>query len=241
MDQSNLETPSLAVLIGEIAKAHDLELHTSFPAKIHSYDYETQKASIKPLYKRRMYLFGSNKPVLTSENIDDVSIVVDLPVIPGVPVHWPAANGGSAFMHFPIAGGDLGMAVCCERSLEKWLKSVGTEALTNDNVRHHSLSDAWFVPGICTFENSLVGTHNENIVIKNSNTTIHVTPNGKVSITNASGELISVLSDLISALKSATTLVSGVTTGGGTAVGAIDAATIAALTPIETKLNTFKV
>lgn len=236
MDQSNIQTPSLEIVVKEIAKAQDLQLHTSFPAKIKTYDPDTQKASIIPLYLKRLFLFGSGVPVLTQENIDDVSAIEDPIVIPGVPVHWPSVNNRKTFIHLPLKAGDLGMAICCERSLDKWLSSLGTDPLANDDFRHHHLSDAWFVPGISTFRAPISGCSADNITIKNENITIEVTPDGKISFTNGTAELIEALSALVAVLKTASTLVN---VGAGT--GIIDPATKLLIEVEETKINSFKV
>ena len=236
MDQSNIQTPSLEIVVKEIAKAQDLQLHTSFPAKIKTYDPDTQKASIIPLYLKRLFLFGSGVPVLTQENIDDVSAIEDPIVIPGVPVHWPSVNNRKTFIHLPLKAGDLGMAICCERSLDKWLASLGTDPLANDDFRHHHLSDAWFVPGISTFRAPISGCSADNITIKNENITVEVTPDGKISFTNGTAELIEALSALVAVLKTASTLVN---VGAGT--GIIDPATKLLIEVEETKINSFKV
>ena len=239
MDQSNIQTPSLEIVIKEIAKAQDLQLHTSFPAKIKTYDPDTQKASIIPLYLKRLFLFGSGVPVLTQENINDVSSIEDPIVIPGVPVHWPSVNNRKTFIHLPLKAGDLGMAICCERSLDKWLASVGTDPLANDDFRHHHLSDAWFVPGISTFRAPISGCSADNITIKNDQLTIEITPEGKISISNLTTDLVTVLSDLLATLKSATYLTTGPADGPWVTVRA--PADIVNLGLHELNLDTFKV
>lgn len=218
MDNSNIKHPTLATVIQDAIKRGQLELHTSFPARIKSYDCNTQKASVIPLIKKK-YLVPDKW--------------VDLPVINGVPVHWPIADGGKSYIHLPLKAGDLGMCIVAERSIDKYLSSDGNNSIIPDSSRHHDISDSWFIPGVLPFTFILDDITSNNLIIKNDNLKIEIFPDGKIEINNSANELLSVLSDLIQHLIDAKVL---------TALGAqpFIASTIALLTQDKTKIDSFK-
>ena len=189
------ETPTLAEVINDMIEAKILDIHTSMPGKVETYDHTQQKADIKPLLRKKYTVNGGT--------------IVEIPVIPGVPVQWPAANNGAAYIHMPLKSGDLGLIIFTDRSIDAWLsreqhpQEDAGKIMSPNDPRHHDLSDAIFIPGIRPFNWALENTNADNFILQNGSIRIELDPSGKISITGASNELLSVLKDTIDHLVSA--------------------------------------
>jgi hypothetical protein len=178
---------TLAQILREAITAHLYDLHVCLPARVEKYDAAKQKATIKPLLKKRY-----------KEEDNDT----ELPVITDVPVQWPSAAGGSSYLHLPLAKGDLGMAIFCERSIDAWLHGKGQMVAPND-PRHHHLSDAVFVPGVRPFGASLNNTSAQNAVLQNGQMRMELAPDGKISIQGASQEFLTIVDSILGHLINA--------------------------------------
>ena len=106
---------TLAQIMRDAILSQLYDVHVCLPARVEKYDAGSQKADIKPLLKKRYKVEAKD---------------TDLPVITDVPVQWPSAAGGSAYLHLPLAAGDPGMAVFCERSLDAWLQGTGPDCVS---------------------------------------------------------------------------------------------------------------
>ena len=168
-----MRTPYFSDLIEDIVNNYLSELHTSLPARIVTYDHATQNASVLPLIKRRYFDAGNNTDGL-----------VDMPIIEGVPVIFPSANTG--ILTFPIKQGDIVLLVFCERSIDNWVFSDGSEPVDPQDLRKHNYSDAFCIPGLYPFSKAL-GSHETDTVLRfnvgtaNENK-ISLKPNGDVQI-----------------------------------------------------------
>ena len=218
---AKVEPPTMAEVIKEAIRAALLDLHVAIPARVDTYDKDKQKANIKPLLRKKYKSDGME---------------IELPVIPGVPVQHPSANGGKAFIHLPIKKGDLGTAIFCDRSIDRWLAGKG-EIITPDDPRHHDLSDAVFIPGVLPFSQALQGILADDMMMVNDSMKVILYPDGKISIEGATAEIVTVLSDLIQHVHDST-MVTTCPAGAGT--GLMDPATKAILTADKTKLDTLK-
>lgn len=141
------------------------EFFTALPAKIETYDETQQKASIKPLIKRK-YIDGNE---------------AEIPVISNVPVMFPRVK--EAYIHFPIKKGDFVLAIFADRSLDKWL-SKGT-ITTPDDPRKHDISDAIILPGLIPFSNfgdALIPENNTDLILQYKESKIIIRKNGNVYI-----------------------------------------------------------
>jgi phage baseplate assembly protein gpV len=107
-----------------------VNLHTAMPGIVTAYDAASQTVTVQPVCER----------LFIAPNLSGWQ---KLPLCPDVPVHFPA--GGGVVFTFPIAVGDEGLLVFCERSIDEWFQNGGTNA---PQRRLHNLSDAVFVPGI---------------------------------------------------------------------------------------------
>lgn len=104
-----------------------LNLHTTMPAKVLTYDEAAKRATVQPLYLTKE--IGAPAPVL-------------LPVIENVPVvGWRVRNAdGTAAMIEPIfQAGDIVYLAFCERALDEVL---GGRAAYPSINRRHNLTDA---------------------------------------------------------------------------------------------------
>ncbi len=186
------ETPTLQQVIKDAVRNGLLDVHTALPARIEKYDHLTQKADIQPLLSKKYKGAVGGKR--------------NLPVITNVPVQWPATSSGSTFIHMPLKKGDIGFAVFCERSLDKYLSGKG-EIVSPEDPRTHNISDAFFIPGGRPFPIALQNVNDTDIIIQNETSRIEISPKGKISITGAGGqELLTIIDSLIQHLIDAKTL-----------------------------------
>ena len=215
-------TEELAEFIKSAIRKGLLEAHTCLPAKIKSYDESTQKAEIIPLLKIKY----RHKDTPT-----------DLPVIPNVPVQWPSANAGAAFIHLPLKADDFGIIVFSERSIDTWLAGEG-DSVSPEDPRHHHLSDAIFIPGVLPFKKALSISSPDNMTLKNSNMTIEIDPSGKIKMEGASQELLAVIDSFMTNVIAATIVIPSGSSAGTYPLGPT---TVAALTQDQVNLNTLKI
>lgn len=213
---------TLAEIIQDAIKAGILDINVCLPAKIEKYDPTEQKANISPLLKKK-YI---------SEDA-----ATNLPVITNVPVQWPSANGGEAFIHLPLKVGDLGFAIFSQRSLDTWLAGNG-DSVSPEDPRHHDLSDAIFVPGGLPFKRALADINSNNLMIKNGSMKMELDPSGKISIEGSSKEFLNIIDVILDHLISAK-----VTIVGGSSAGdhSFSAATISNFNNDKTDLDTIKI
>lgn len=106
------------------------DIHTGIPGKIEKYDEETQTADVLPLLSK-----------ITIKNVE-----VALPVIPGVPVMFPA---GQAFsLSWEVQKGDGVWLVFSEAALGAWVNSEGDKQVTPEGKHRFSETDAIAIPGL---------------------------------------------------------------------------------------------
>lgn len=128
--------PTLAEAINAAVESAQRQLLVWLPAKVVKYDSSTQKANCQILIKQ----------VTESEEGERES--ASWPVIPGVPVEFPGANGYR--LAFAVTNGDIGTLFFSGRSIDKWLTGSGGE-VDPEFDHSHALADAKFVPGLRPF------------------------------------------------------------------------------------------
>lgn len=212
-------TKELEEFIKDAIRKGMLEAHTCLPAKIKTYDESTQKAEIIPLLKIKYK--HKDKPT-------------DLAVIPNVPVQWPSANAGAAFIHLPLKAGDLGVVIFSERSMDTWLAGEG-DSVSPEDPRHHHLSDAIFIPGVLPYKKALTISNANNMILQNNNMTIEIDPSGKIKIEGAAQELLTVIDSFMANVIGATIIIPS---GSSAGTYPLDPTTVAALTQDQVNLNT---
>lgn len=223
------ETPTLEQILQDAIRGELLDVHTCLPAKIEKYEASTQKANVQVLLKRKY---------------EADSEAINLPVINSVPVQWPSASQGSAYIHLPLKVGDLGIVVFCERSIDLWLS--GDPGKPDDvldargkifdplDPRIFDLSDAIFIPGVLPFVHSLQNVNPDNLIVQNDKFRIEIAPDGTISLEGETEELVTIIDDLFTNLI----VDARVLTSIGPQPFLAD--TIAKLTAIRTRLRAIK-
>ena len=205
-------TPTLTEVIQTAIESYLVELNTSMPGEIVSYDASTQTATVQPLFKRTFV--NGIEPV-----------VLDLPQITSVPVMFP--RSADSFIHFPIATGDPCLIIFAQRSLDNWAQSGG--CVDPDDDRRHDLSDAIAIPGLSASNNSFEVSDPEAVTVKNGDSEIILKSDGTIQLKNDSEELVNIVSELMQLIEAATT---------NTVLGPQPFINLAAFTALRTRLET---
>lgn len=155
-------SPQLEDVMKAAIDARLIQLHTSMPGIVQSYDAQKQLATVRPALKRT-YADGT---------------IIELPLLTNIPVVHPRAN--NAHIHLPIKQGDSVMVIFAERSIESWLSQGGV--VDPDDPRKHHLSDAYCYPGLYPDNTPFVVTDTQAIEIINQTSEIRIKTDGTTSI-----------------------------------------------------------
>jgi hypothetical protein len=166
--------PSVIEDILDVVDGKIMAVNTAIPGAIAKYA-TSGKAEVQPLVKLK-YADGA---------------IITPPVITNVVVVQPRTAGGS--LTLPIAVGDPVLLIFSQWSIDRWA-SEGTLVEAGD-ARHHSMSDAFAIPGAFSFKDGPTGE--TGTVLKDGNTKVKLTGE-KVAIGNAVAEL---LSEVVTALN----------------------------------------
>lgn len=170
--------PEFSDVIRSIFDTMMLDHYVAMPAKVVKYDSATQYADVQPqLYQK----------------FNDGSLQA-YPVIPGVPVKHPRAQGGKSFIHLPLEAGDDVILIFSSRSLDNW-KSSGGMTDPDDSRKNH-LTDAFALAGGSAKPDAFKVQDPTAIEITNDQATIQVLPSGKFKIKNQANELLDVLDQI---------------------------------------------
>lgn len=126
--------PTLVELLRRAIESRVADIHVSLPGIVKSYDAAKQVCSVQPAVGR----------ILFDDDADDDATNEMPPILENVPVEWPGAGG--CYIHFPMAAGDTGTLVFCERSISEW-RAQGVASIPGD-LRVHGLGSAIFRPGL---------------------------------------------------------------------------------------------
>ena len=118
-----------------VLEAFALDLHTSAPGMIRSYDRDTQTASVIVGVKR----------VVPSQDDDDPDETEVFPILPAVPVLWPFTS--EYFLHLPVKVGDGCLIVFSEADLSAWRAGSG-QPVDPGVATRHGLSGAVAILGL---------------------------------------------------------------------------------------------
>lgn len=145
------------------------------------------------------------QPLLQARLIDNT--IVTLPVIANALVCMPM--GQDYAVKYPIAVGDTGVALFCDRSLDAWAASMGDVVDPKDS-RMHALSDAIFLPGLVPLQKQF-GDTTDDMVLRNGEAELRLQKDGRFVLKNKSQEMTDLLDlviknqvDLLEALASNT-------------------------------------
>jgi hypothetical protein len=175
------QTPDQAQVIKAAIESGLMKVNTWLPAQVTAVN-GNQKVEIQPLLKRRY----------TDQT------VVPLPPIQNVMVCMPM--GANYSIKLPVAIGDTGIALFCQRSLDVW--SVQGGLVDPADTRHHDLSDPIFIPGLYPF-NAQTQDTTTDLVVTNGEAQLRLLTGGKFKIQNSSQELITNLVNLVNTLVNA--------------------------------------
>ena len=142
------------------------DIHTCLPGSIESYSYETQKATVKPLIKKK-YLDGT---------------VLELPVLVNVPITFPRTKMSG--ITFPVNKGDGVLLMFTERALERWYSS-GKDSEPGDR-RKFDISDAIGIIGCFSFADKNLASNNADVEIHHKEQKIVIKSNGDIELGIAS-------------------------------------------------------
>jgi hypothetical protein len=123
--------PTLAELLETVHRSYMLDVHTSMPGRVRSYDAATQTADVEPL------ILGA------LQDEDGFNVYEARPVIQNVPVRWERA--GDYYDHKPLTADNCGWLIFSEDSYAQW-RTTGEVSVPGDLTRH-SLSYPFFLPG----------------------------------------------------------------------------------------------
>jgi hypothetical protein len=114
-------TVSIEDVLAQAIESALLDVHTSIPGRIKSYDSETQRADVEIVIKR------------AQESASGPVVEEDYPVIPNVPIAWP--KGGGYGITFPLNDGDHVWLIFSESAIGRW-RTTGEVRGPGDLARH---------------------------------------------------------------------------------------------------------
>lgn len=147
--------------------------NTAIPGTVERYDPVTQTADIRVTITDRYAVDGSTEPRTQR-----------MPVLPGVPVVFPRGGGWS--ISWPLTRGDNVLLVFAQRSVAEWFNTDGTVDVSPRDLRAHSISDAFAIPGPPTKSTKLPGAavSGDDLIIRhNDGTELQLGKNKTVSLT----------------------------------------------------------
>ncbi len=137
-------------------------IRVCMPAKIETYDFKTQQASVK----------------IDMKELYDNGVSIDYPVVSGVPVVFMSSGGASITM--PVNRGDSCLLIYADRDMSNWL--LGGTGQKPDSTRMHNLSDAIAIMGLFPFASGPRAENNTDVLINYSGSKIMLKPNGVINI-----------------------------------------------------------
>lgn len=179
VDQQPEKLP-LDEIIRQAMRAHTLGMRVCLPCSVTAVK-GNQKVDLRPLLKTR-YRNGD---------------VVTLPQIQNVMVSMPMGAGYS--IKLPVAVGDTGWAIFCDRSLDAWVASSGGVVDPQDS-RQHDISDPIFVPGLPPFSMQTTDTTTD-LVITNGALKARFQKSGTFVVTNGQNELLDILDKITAQIQ----------------------------------------
>lgn len=146
---------------------------TTLPAKIVTYDHETQKAVVQPLIKYRAR-DGDNNPDGLADMALISSVLVVQPSTPEGIVSFPIKAGWNVWLHF------------CSRSLDNYGIGDGENPIDPKDYRVHQYSDCFATIGATTFPNAIGSDPSDFVIRFNVGTEqeckVSMEPSGKIKM-----------------------------------------------------------
>jgi len=175
--------PTFPQVLEDFVKDLLSNVHTSMPGVVVSYNPSTKMANIQPALKK-----------------DVAGNLVELPILQNVPVEFPQA--ANCIISWPLNPGDTGEIRFQERSIDRWKNQGGV--IDPVDKRDHHFFDATFYPGLSSAKNPGLAADGTAILIQNGTMSVKVYPNGQISLSNGTYELINLLIEALTAINDAT-------------------------------------
>ena len=176
---------SLMDTIEAMTDAKAAAMNTALPGEVVSYDSSTGKAEVRPLVRLK-YADGT---ILTP------------PIITNVPILMPRTAGAS--LTLPIAAGDPVLIVFAQWSIDNWASEGGL--VDSGDARHHSMSDAFAIPGAFSFKDGPTGE--TGTVLKGGNAKVRIKDDkvaiGKPGVAELLVEITDALDDAVAGFAAA--------------------------------------
>ena len=149
---------------------------------------------------------SSGSPYVTARPVANTAKGYRLPEIVRVPVVYPMSGGGNMGLVYPLKAGDNVILAFNQESIDEWLERGGST--TPADVRYMDISDAMAIPGLVPLNKSFLTLATENYICLGSTSPgsglrLEISDTGKIKLGDGENDLLQILSDLISALKSA--------------------------------------
>lgn len=176
------QTRSLYETIRLLILADRMELHTWLPAIVTKV-YDDGFVDIQPQLKRvyQDTSIGNNGEV-TFPPAQHCMVCVP--------------RGTDYYVRVPVAVGDTGVALFCERSLDVWSQSGGVVDPLDGRI--HDVSDPVFIPGLFPESDPVPGAGSTDMEFHNGGTTFTLEKSGQFKLSGAGGqELLSITSDFL--------------------------------------------
>lgn len=171
---------------------------TAMPGIVQSVSLSTMTCEVQPAIQGRI------------ENENGSIEIKALPLLLDVPIVFPSAGGFN--LTFPIAADDEVLVVIASRCIDAWWQLGGVQRPME--LRMHDLSDGFAIPGPKSQPNVISGISSSKVQLRNDAGTVYFGVGSKFSMTNATTDLKTVLSDLQSLLNSFMTTLAGFSGGG---------------------------
>lgn len=213
-------TPPWSEIIKSAISAALLETHVWLPAIVREV-LTPNRVTVQPMLMRKYLNLPAPVPL---PPIQDCMVI--------------APRGTTYGMTLPVAVGDTGIALFCERSLDVWSVAGGiVDPLDN---RHHSLSDAVFVPGLYPFNQPVpppVSANPTDMVLFNGKSQMYLQKSGGFKLTNGTptSELMTILLESLTQIQAGFAALGLSTTA--TLLGPQPLSSAAALTSISQALT----
>lgn len=163
--------PTLTDVLKKAIDQTLINIHTSMPGIIESYNPATGLASVKPSLKRKY-----------AGEVDSM----EYPVISGVPVVFPRT--ANAFLYLPITKGDNVLLVFAERSLDRWLEKGGMVA--PEDPAKFGLNGAIAIPGLYAKTEPITPNGEmASVELANDTAYIEIKESGEIIVTNGQATL----------------------------------------------------
>ncbi len=143
MADNGTRNPTLGEVIEAFVRSGVARMHTSIPARVRSFDKDAQTVEVEVgVAFAFLDEAGVRQPYTPEPRAN-------------VPVAYP--GGGGFALYWPLAAGDEGLLVVCERSIDEWLADGGAGNVPQSH-RRFDLTDAIFEPNLRSEGNALSGS-----------------------------------------------------------------------------------